>query len=401
MSDFIFQCVDCSKEYLPGDVEYTCPSCSKDQKRNASLKGVLRAVYNYDGIKGRFGVDKLKRRKDHGAGRYKEILPFSNTKFFPDFIVGQTPLRRAINLGHEIGLNDLWLKDDTILPTCSFKDRASVMVAARARELGAEKIVAASTGNAASSIAAVCASIGLECMIFAPESAPAAKLAQISVCGSNLVLVKGSYDDAFEQSIEATKKFGWYNRNTAYNPYTIEGKKTAALEIWEQFGYSIPDKVVVPVGDGCILAGIEKGFYDLMALGLADRLPQLIAVQAVGSPSIVRAHEAGFDDIEPMTDAKSIADSIVVNAPRNARWALKALKQTNGIGVLVSDEEIVEAIKITASFSGVFAEPAAAAAIAGIKKLVKEERIIPEERVVALITGHGLKDVGAVSSILQ
>ncbi|MFH1654758.1 MAG: threonine synthase [Pseudomonadota bacterium] len=393
MAEYILKCIDCDKEYLPGDVDYLCPECEIKREEGRSLKGVLRVIYDYDRVKRDFNEDKLSKKMEEGFVRYFPLLPVHDQSNLPEFIPYRTPLRRAVNLAHEINLSDLWLKDDTVLPSASFKDRASLSVVSMAREYDRKKIVVASTGNAASSLAAVAASVGMESIIIVPESAPKAKLAQIAITGARLIPIMGSYDDAFELSLKASKEFGWYNRNTAYNPFTIEGKKTAALEIWEQLEYSIPDKIIIPVGDGCILAGIEKGFSDLLALGFIDRLPQLIAVQATGSSAIVDAFEKGEGDVTPLENASSIADSIVVNAPRNARWALKSLKITNGMGVLVSDEEILEGMRLLASTTGIFAEPAAAATIAGLIKLEKMKMLEPDDLIVALITGHGLKDI--------
>jgi threonine synthase len=243
----------------------------------------------------------------------------------------------------------------------------------------------------------MCASVGKKCVIFCPASAPAAKLSQIAVYGARLFPVKGTYDDAFELSLAATKEFGWYSRNTAYNPMTVEGKKSVALEIWEDLKYTVPDKVLIPTGDGVILAGVAKGFEDLMKLGLIEKIPQLIAVQAAGSPAITKAFESGADDVTPYPGASTIADSICVQAPRNGRWALKALRESKGSCVTVTDEEILLAIVLLGSTEGIFAEPAAAATLAGLKKMVAENRVGPDEIVVALITGSGLKDVGSAS----
>jgi threonine synthase len=304
-------------------------------------------------------------------------------------------------MAHELGLNEIWLKDDTCLPTGSFKDRASAMVVAMAREFGKDIIATASTGNAATALAGMATSAEMKSVIFVPESAPKAKLTQMAVYGARLVLVKGNYDQAFELSIEACKKFHWYNRNTAYNPYTVEGKKTAALEIWEQLEYSVPDWVIVPTGDGVILAGIEKGFYDLKQLGLSDRMPRLVCVQAEGASPIVDAVKAGNDVISSQLNPKTVADSISVGVPRAGNWVLKALKSTFGEALAVSDEEILSAISYLGKTTGIFAEPAAAAAIAGLKKMVSQNMIKNDERVVVLITGNGLKDVPAAMKSIE
>ena len=397
MAKFIYECVDCGKQYVDNQVTYLCPVCSKDQKPMRPLFGVLKVLYDYDSVKKTFDADRIKRRRMSGAWRYHELLPIMEKKSIPPLMTGSTPLRPAHRLRIALGLKKLYLKDDTCLPTASFKDRASALAVARAHEEKRDVIVAASTGNAASSVAGMCASVGKKCVIFCPASAPAAKLAQIAVYGAELLPVKGTYDDAFELSLAATREFGWYNRNTAYNPMTIEGKKTVALELWEDLKYSLPDKILIPVGDGVILAGVAKGFEDLKQLGLIEKLPQLICVQAEGSCAITKAFESGADDVAPHPNASTIADSICVQAPRNGRWSLKVLRESGGFCVTVTDEEIVSAISLLGHTEGLFAEPAAAATVAALKKLALKNKISPDETVVALITGSGLKDIGAAS----
>ncbi len=397
MAKFIYECIDCGKQYPDSEVTYVCPVCSRDQKPMRSLLGVLKVLYDYDGLRKKLDVERLRRRRAVGLWRYHEIFPVFEKGSIPQLMTGPTPLRSARRLRTALGQNGLYLKDDTGLPTGSFKDRASVLVAARANEEKRDVIVAASTGNAASSIAGMCASIGKKCVVFCPESAPAAKLAQMAVYGARLFPVKGTYDDAFEVSLAATKEFGWLSRNTAYNPMTIEGKKSVALEIWEDLKFTAPDKVLIPTGDGVILAGVAKGFEDLKKLGLIEKEPQLIAVQAEGSQAIAKAFHSGTDDVAPYPNAATVADSICVQAPRNGRWALKALRGTKGSCVTVSDDEILSAIALIGRTEGVFAEPAAAATVAALKKMVGENAVSPDETVVALITGSGLKDVPAAS----
>ena len=397
MAKFIYECIDCAKQYCDNEVTYLCPACSANQKPMRPLLGVLKILYDYESVKKGFDPDRVKRRRGAGLWRYHEIFPILEKNSIPPLMTGATPLRPVHRLRLALGVGGLYLKDDTGLPTGSFKDRASALVVARAHEEKRDVIVAASTGNAASSLAGMCASVGQKCVIFCPASAPAAKLTQIAVYGAKLLPVLGTYDDAFELSLEATKTFGWYSRNTAYNPMTVEGKKTAALEIWEDLKYTAPDKILIPTGDGVILAGVAKGFEELLKLGLTQKLPQLIAVQAVGSCAITKAFESGAEDVAPHPHAATIADSICVQAPRNGRWAVKAMRESKGFGITVTDEEIISAIALLGSTEGIFAEPAAAATIAALKKLTKENRISPEETVVALITGSGLKDVAAAS----
>jgi threonine synthase len=310
----------------------------------------------------------------------------------PPFAVGGTPLVGARRLGRELGLRKLLVKNDGLNPTGSLKDRASFLVVAEAIRLGERQVVTASTGNAAVATAAVCAAAGLEAVIYVPESAPRAKLAAMLLHGARVVRVRGSYDDAFRMSIVHTRRGGGLNRNTAYHPLTIEGKKTVALEIWQQAG--VPDAVVVPVGDGVVISGVWKGFRDLVGAGLADRVPRLVAVQAESSDAIHNLIETGaYRSARPAT----AADSISVADPSNAWMAARAVRETGGTCVTVTDDEIFGAQSLLARTEGIFAEPAAAAAVAGLRKAGLE----PDGTNVVLVTGHGLKDVDAALGRLE
>ncbi|NNK49813.1 MAG: threonine synthase [Gemmatimonadetes bacterium] len=326
-----------------------------------------------------------------------DFLPVKDPQSFPVFAAGGTSLMRARRLAGERGLDRLWIKDDSRNPSGSTKDRASLLVAAKAGEYGLDTVAAASTGNAGTALAAVGAAADLAAVVFVPATAPEAKLVQMLSYGARVIPVDGTYDDAFELCLAACREFGWYNRNTALNPFTIEGKKTAALEIARTMAPDVPDVVVIPTGDGVILAGVAKGFADLAASGLIDRIPRLLAVQPEGSAAIVRAWAAGAHDSEPVRGAHSIADSLTVEAPRNARLCLRRLRETGGAAVSVSDAEILSSIPRLASRTGVFAEPAAAAALAGLAAALKAGLVDKTESVVLLITGSGLKDVPAAA----
>lgn len=399
--NYILECIDCRKRFVPNEAKYLCPICSGQQKPMQPLFGVLRCVYDYDSIKKQFNPETLASRTEQGFERFIELLPLASADFLPPLIIGSTPLRPVANLRRVLKHDHIWIKDDTVQPTASFKDRASALVVAKARELGLDTVATASTGNAATALAGQAASVGMKSIIFVPASAPPAKLTQIAVYGGRLIPIKGTYDEAFELSIEACEKFGWYNRNTAYNPYTVEGKKTAALEIWEQMNYGSPDWVIVPTGDGVILAGIEKGFADLHAMGLIERVPKLAVIQAAGCAPIVRAWKDGKKEIEPEKYPKTIADSISVGVPRAGYWTMEALAKTKGAAIAVEDEEILAAISLLGRTSGIFAEPAAATAIAGLKKLIEDGTISHDEKAVALVTGSGLKDVPAAAKSIS
>jgi threonine synthase len=388
MASFTFVCSECGARYAEGAVRYVCPICSTRQEPGGVTRGVLRVE-----------LDELPQRwpaaRGHDPGSLVVFLPIASPVSLPPCRVGGTPLLPVPGLRRELGMPHLWVKDETRNPSGSTKDRASLLVVAKAIEYGVDTIATASTGNAASALAAVAAAAGVRAVVFVPALAPPAKLAQAATYGARVVPVAGSYDEAFELSIAACEKFGWYNRNTAYNPFTIEGKKTVALEIAADLKPEAPDVVLVPTGDGVIISGVAKGFADLVHGGLLHRRPRLIAVQPTGSSAIVRALRSGAAALSPVSDAASVADSLVVNAPRNAIMALREVRASGGAGVVVSDDEILDAMGHLARKTGVFAEPAAAAALAGLLAALSEGLVARDERAVLLVTGTGLKDVPA------
>ncbi len=394
-TDYVFRCVTCGKDYGRTEVEYLCPVCSEVDRPGRSLRGVLEVIYSFEHINPFAIPEGLKASRARGLFRYAGFLPVDKEECLPPLPVGDTPLVPGGRLAEALGLKQLYLKDDTRNPTGSYKDRASALVVAKARERGLTTVCTASTGNAATALAGFCASVGLDCRVIVPESAPPAKLAQMLIFGAQVIPVRGTYDQAFDLSVEACRAFGWYNRNTAYNPFTIDGKRTAAFEIWEQLGYEAPDSVWIPVGDGVILSGVAKGFRDLKSMGLIDRVPRLVACQAEGSAAIVQALEQGVDDPEPVPGARSIADSIVVEAPRNGILAVRDVRESSGRGVAVSDAAILDALALLGKKTGIFVEPSCAAAVAALKQEFEAGRVSDDERVVVLLTGTGLKDVDA------
>src|SRR6266568_3963157 len=378
------QCVLCGTTYDPAKVTYTCPT-------SGSL-GVLEVYYDYEQVAPRISRAHRAQERDTTIWRYRALLPISySPKEIPTLAIGGTPLYQVERLRKYLGMSDLWLKDDTRNPSASLKDRASIIAVTRAE---GKTVACASTGNAASSLAVQAASVGLSCYIFVPQNAPRAKIVQLLMCGATVFAVQGSYDDAFDMCIEACNTFGWYNRNTGYNPYLVEGKKTAGLEIAEQLGWHVPESVIVPTGDGCIISGVYRGFEDLYLLGIIDHIPRLIAVQAEGSPAIVRALEG--DGVIRPCEAHTIADGISVGLPRNGAMAVRHIRASHGFGVTVSDAEILTAEKELAMRTGVFAEPSGAACYAGLLRLLDNGTIARNERVVLLVTGSGLKSIDAV-----
>lgn len=382
------KCLICAKEYAPDEIDYVCPDHGDE--------GIVDVQYDYDLIGRRLNPQMLEQNPDRTIWRYRPLLPIEPESPVPPLTVGGTPLYKTDRLAAILKLKHVWVKDDGRLPTASFKDRASAIAVVKGRERKAEIITTASTGNAAAALSGLCASVGQRNVIFVPQSAPPAKIAQLLVFGSTVLLVRGTYDDAFELCLQAAKEFGWYNRNTGYNPYMSEGKKTATLEICEQLGWDAPDRIFVSVGDGCIIGGLHKGLKDLMALGWINKMPKLMGVQAAGSAALYEAWRTGMSalDMQPI-DAQTIADSISAGMPRDRIKALAAVRETGGAYIKVSDEEILAAIPALGQNAGVFAEPAGAASYAGLVKAAADGLVDPDERIVVLVTGNGLKDVAS------
>ncbi len=412
------KCTICGKMYDVNEVDYVCPEHGDE--------GILDVVYDYESIAQQIDPETLRGNPTQSLWRYMPLLPVDPevarciTHGTPAATVGGTPLYPAPCLAADLGLEHLWVKDDSRQPTASLKDRASAVAVVKAREERPDQqppyevVTTASTGNAAAALSGLCAATEQRNVIFVPRSAPEAKIAQLLAYGSSVLLVDGTYDQAFELCLEVARSFNWYNRNTAYNPYMSEGKKTVIYEVCEQLSSSgstsrggstawqAPDVVFVPVGDGCIIGGVHKGLRDLLALGWIDHMPRLMGVQAEGSAPLVTAWEEGLDalEMEPV-EAHSVADSIVASLPRDRIKALRAVRESDGAYVSVSDDEILEAIPTLAQGCGVFAEPAAAAAYAGLVKALDQGMVEIDERVVVLSTGSGLKDVASVMRALE
>ena len=374
------RCVKCGREYPAVPVLTTC-ACG----------GILDIQYDYAAIRRDFSPHQLALSRDFSMWRYRPFLPVEDTSPPPPLRVGWSPLYRADRLAAELGLKTLYIKDDGQNPTASLKDRASAMAVVKAREAGADTIACSSTGNAASSLAGNAAAAGFQTYIFVPARAPKGKVAQLMIFGATVISVDGSYEDTFELSKAAIDRWGWYNRNAAINPYLSEGKKTVALEIMEQLSWQVPDYIAISVGDGCTIAGLWKGLKDLYAIGFIDRLPRLISAQAEGCCPINRAI-AENKPWEPMEE-NTLADSIAVGVPRNADKALTAIRESDGIVVNVSDQEIMAAQQLLGRTCGVFGEPAGVTGAAGVKKLCEQGVIGKDDTVVSVVTGNGLKDV--------
>ena len=387
---FNYQCINCRKTYSASEIRYLCPDCETENHADKPPKGVLKVVYPYEEIKNK----NLDYNMLNSKG-FLDLLPVRSLESLPSLKVGNTPLYKIKRLDGKPLLFDLLIKDDSQNPTYSFKDRASAIVSAYAKEKGIETIITASTGNAGSSLAGICAAQSQQAIIVVPETAPLAKLTQILMYGAKIVPVKGTYDDAFDLSIEATKEFGWYNRNTAYNPLTIEGKRSVAFEIINELGGLVPDKIFIPVGDGVILSGVYKGFEDMLELGFIDRMPVIVAVQSEGSNNLIRNVVSEGFKIEP---SNTVADSISVDIPRNFYMAKQFIQKYDGEVLSVSDDTILEASRRLSLNTGLFAEPAAAAAFAGFLEYLENDRLISGTVNIVLSTGSGLKDLQAVQN---
>jgi threonine synthase len=394
-----FRCSSCCTEYGPDEVTYTCP---KDQ-------GNLDVVLSIHSLKSHLSPTDIVTSLEPSLWRYLPLLPIGDPGFMytPLHSAGWTPMYRSPVLSQNLGLRNMWIKDESRNPTASFKDRASAIVVSKGISQGVDVIVTASTGNAGAALAGMSAAVNQRAVIFAPRSAPPAKVAQLLVYGAQVFLVDGNYDDAFDLSIQAAHEFGWYCRNTGYNPFTAEGKKTAAYEIYEfmlQQRHLPPGKaswsVFVSVGDGNIISGIYKGFKDLVDLEWLPEIPRLFGVQAEGSAAITNTYNLHASSITPV-QANTIADSISVDIPRDGMRAVRSIRSSQGAPILVSDAEILSAIAELGKV-GIFAEPAGAASYAGLCKAVNFGLIGPDDPVIVINTGNGLKDVkAAIQSVGQ
>ena len=389
-----YRCIACAETQAADFAKFLCPSCGNN----------LDITYDYAAIADEVADGFDEDRTD--LFRYAPLLPVNKTETPFPLQVGGTPLYAAPRLGELLGLRNLYLKDDTVNPSASTKDRAGAVALRRAVDIGADVVAVASTGNAGSSLACLAAALGLRAVVFVPEDAPVAKLTQALSFGATVFAVRGTYDDAFDLCLSASDEFGWFNRSTGFNPFTREGKKTCSYEIWESLGRRVPDRIVVPTGDGNLLSGIWKGWRDLHAVGLVDRLPRIDCVQSEGSAAICQAVRRIRDSASQEPDwsavavdevqAGTIADSISVDRPRDGLAAVKGIIESGGEAITVPDEEILAAVPEMAGASGIFAEPAAAAPWAALRQLVREKRIAADELVVCRVSGSGLKDIAGI-----
>ena len=377
-----YRCTLCNQMIAYDHHILTCPSCGE--------KGILDIEYDYESMKKFVDLSYFKNQEDSSMWRYAPMMPIDTKHIHRMLKIGGTPLYRAYRLEKDLNIKKLYIKDEGLNPSASLKDRASGVAVLKAIESGYDTISCSSTGNAASSLACHAARMGLKTVIFVPKRAPIGKLNQLLIYGSNVMSVDGDYKDTFNLSKQAIDAYGWYNRNAAINPHLVEGKKTVALEIAEQLEFSLTDWVCVSVGDGCTIAGVYKGFYDLLQLGFIHKIPKLLGVQSTGCSPFVDS----FINHEPLKEAEenTIADSISVGIPRNPVKAIKAVEKSKGAWIAITDEQILLSMKQLGSSEGIFGEPAGVAALAGAKKAIEQGLIKKSETVTVIMTGNGLKD---------
>ncbi len=407
MTKFYFKCIVCEKEFDKDEVTYTCPSCNNN----------LEVIYDY---KKNLLSQFIKSNKNFTIWNYLPLLPVEQDSVITKIQVYKTPLLKSINLGPQLGLKNLFFKDETKLPSGSLKDRASAIVVAYGLQNKKEKFITASTGNAGCALACISAMVAVKSRIVVPKTAPKAKLLQIKVYGAEIFPYDGNYDDCFDYVLNlCNEDKTWFNRSTGVNPFTREGKKTVSFEIWEQLGFKPPDIVFVPIGDGNIISGVWKGFRELFNCKEISSLPKIIGVQSKNSNSVsltLKKIEQKYYSpknkklSQPISKifretkvvpvkSNTTADSISVDYPRDAYAAIKSIIESNGFIIEVSDEEIIEAIKLLAENEGILAEPAGATSFAGLKKFCTYCKELSDKVVVTLVTGHGLKDISVLQEI--
>ena len=407
MNPYYYKCFNCHTQYSASEIEqdlhYLCPKCGKADK-NKPLRGILLISYDYHHLKKSYDRSFFLKQTVGQMWRYPLLWPLQPPEYTKD-----PPFRKIewkelfsvdlpANKMHELSVDNhmVMLLDETNNPTYSYKDRASTLVALKARQLGLKAVSTASTGNAASSMAGICARLGLQAHLWVPENIPEAKLMQILAYGGQVHLVQGDYDTAFDLSLEISQRMGWYNRNTAYNPLTMEGKKSGAFDIFIGLRGDLPDYIFVPVGDGVVIGGIYKGFCELQHLGIVEDFPKLIAIQSSGSNALIRFMQTGKFEYLP---AETIADSISAGAPRNLYFAANAVRESDGFAIEVDDADIVESQKLINQKTGILVEPAGAASLAGYLKAKSVDKIDPDKKSMILLTGSGLKDVDSLKRL--
>ncbi|MFQ5990203.1 MAG: threonine synthase, partial [Candidatus Methylomirabilales bacterium] len=375
-----FTCPKCKKGYAVEHQEYRCVECY----------ATLEVELDLSGLEGR-GPDLFLNRRDRSIWRWREFFPIETEAAIVTLGEGGTPLLAAERLRREVGGADLYLKNDTLLPTGSLKDRSNAVGISRAVEEGRDVVAVASTGNAASSVAAYAARAGLQSVVFVPEITAPEKVVQAAAYGARIVRVQADYDETAHLYGQALKQFGWYNCLSS-NPFRNEGKKSYTYEIWVDLDGRVPDWVIHPTAGGTGAAACWKGFNELYRLSWIDRLPRIVAAQAAACAPVVQAFHAGRDELWAIEPQQTIAESIRVGKPSTMAWrALQACRDSGGTAVALSEEEIERSQRLLATEAGIFAEPAGAVSLGAAIRLAQDGLVDPGHVVVAVITGHGLK----------
>jgi len=371
---------------------YSCRKCG----------GILQVDYDYQRLSER-QKPRMVKKKGIGIWKYKEFLPIQDYSKMISLHEGGTKLLRCKRLGRRLGIEKLYVKDETTNPTGSFKDRPISVAVTKAKEFSAKTMVSASSGNAGASLSAYAAKAGIECWIFAPAGVPQEKTCQMRVHGSKLVIINGTYSDAFKLARTCAEELGWFNVTSTFcNPYTVEGDKTVGYEILEQLHYDAPDWVLIPVGAGPLLVGSWRGFMEMKRLGWVNRSPSMVGVQAEGCSPIVKAFKVGRSTVEPWGNPRTVVSAIadpLQGYPQDGTLTLNTIRKSNGLAEACSDYEILQAVKWLAETEGIFAEPAGAAPIAALDKLTGEGKLEKKDVVVCVVTGSGLKDPTASMKI--
>jgi len=378
------RCRECGREYAIAPI-YTCEWCF----------GPLETTYDYDAIRATISREAIADGPP-SIWRYGPLLPVDAPRGSA-LNAGWTPLVRAERLAAVLGLGEVWIKDDTRNPTNSFKDRVVAVALGKALDFGFKTAACASTGNLANAVAAAAARTGLDSFVFVPADLEAGKILTTAVYGGNVVAIDGNYDDVNRLCAELAAEYPWAFVNVNVRPFYAEGSKTLAFETAEQLGWEAPDHVVVPIASGSLLTKIHKGFRELYAVGLLEREPavRVSGAQATGCAPVATAFASGADDVHPVRPA-TIAKSLAIGNPADGYYALDVIRSTGGGCGSVTDDEIVEGIRLLARTEGIFGETAAGVTIATLQKLAAEGVVRRDERVVVYVTGHGLKTLDAV-----
>ncbi|MCL5256955.1 MAG: threonine synthase [Chloroflexi bacterium] len=379
------RCVNCGSEY-PLELIYSCPNCGD----------ILDVEYDYSSLQ----AHGLRPADFPGFWRYLDLLPIDDPSSIVSLGEGGTELIRSERLGAELGMENLYVKNETTNPTGSFKDRPSCLGVSKAQEMGARTVVCASSGNAAVAVSAYAARAGLKSVLFVPETTPPGKLAQGAIFGAEVVRVKGPYSESYRAAKQVCERYSLPNLTSTFiNPFLVEADKTLAYEVSEALGGKAPDYMLIPIGAGPLLAGCYKGFQEFELLGLGHGLPHMIGVQASNCAPTARAFKRGANEVEAWEEGSKTACSGIADQLRgysqDGTLTLKVIRKSGGVAIDLPDEESLAAVRLLARTEGIFAEPTGAIGVAALKRLAAQKAIDPKATVVCVVTGHGLKDPSA------